>query len=314
MTLLFGILSLVVTIALFTVLSPLFILCETFVVLASLAAVHQERKIWLHPKVPSLTPVGLFKVFCLNVVWMTVCGIGAIATALEAAVTGHWLELGHTRKLAHMVVEQKCAMLVTNLFVGQVIVKGAEHLPDDYPASPAPIYVANHASQIDSAVVYFIQKQWRWIMKSSIMFLPGVGQVTYLGDHIWINRSRTKDKSKSSKNSITGARNLYVKSDASIQEGTPMFFFPQGTRRMGERLPFKDGAFKVAKNNDSQLVPISINIPVTAWNSLYPFGTAEPVVLTVHKPIDSKDKDIETLKKEASEIIYSVLPDYSKQD
>jgi len=312
MTPLFGILSLIVTIALFTVLRPLFLLLEAIIFLASMAAVYQERKIWLHPKVPSLTPVGLVKVFCLNVVWMTVCGLGAIATALEAAITGHWLELGHTRKLAHMVVERKCAMLVTNIFVGNVIVKGTEHLPKEYPDSPAPIYVANHASQIDSAVVYFIEKQWRWIMKSSIMFLPGVGQCTYLGDHIWIDRSRTK--SKANKNSSTGARNLYVKSDASIQEGTPMFFFPQGTRRMGERLPFKDGAFKVAKNNDSQLVPISIHIPVTAWNSLYPFGTADPVVLTVHKPIDSKDKDIETLKKETAEVIYSVLPDYSKQD
>lgn len=85
---------------------------------------------------------------------------------------------------------------------------------------------------------------------------------------------------------------------------------------MGERLPFKDGAFKVAKNNDSQLVPISIKIPLTAWNSLYPFSkkAADPVILTVHKPIDSKDKDLETLKEETYNVIYSVLPDYSKQD
>mmetsp|Transcript_2640 Transcript_2640/g.5527 ORF Transcript_2640/g.5527 Transcript_2640/m.5527 type:complete len:315 (-) Transcript_2640:93-1037(-) len=314
MTRLFLLLALAVTVALCTVLFPLFLLLESIVCLASLAAVYQERKIWLHPKVPSLTPIGMTKVFVLNVVWMTVCGLGAVATALEAAVTNHWLELGHTRKLAHMVVERKCAMLVAKLIVGPVIVEGAENLPADYPDSPAPVYVANHASQIDSAVVYFIEKQWRWIMKSSIMFLPGVGQITYLGDHIWIDRSRTKSKGTSSKGSITGARNLYVKSDASIQEGTPMFFFPQGTRRMGERLPFKDGAFKVAKNNDSQLVPISINVPVTAWNSLYPFAAAEPVVLTVHKPIDSKGKEIETLKKECSEVIYSVLPDYSKED
>ena len=93
-----------------------------------------------------------------------------------------------------------------------------------------------------------------------------------------------------------------------------MFFFPQGTRRMGERLPFKDGAFKVAKNNDSQLIPISINIPPTAWNSLSPFAKADPVVLTILKPVESKDKDMETLKKETFDIIYSVLPDYSKQD
>ena len=91
-----------------------------------------------------------------------------------------------------------------------------------------------------------------------------------------------------------------------------MFFFPQGTRRLGERLPFKDGAYKIAKENNAQLIPISIDIPLTAWNSTYPFGKANPIVLTVHKPIDSKDKELEVLKKETFDVIYSVLPDYTK--
>lgn len=306
-----GLLLLVVGFLFFSIVGPLLVLFECIICLASLAAVYQERKTWLDPRVPSLTVVGMTKVFCLNVVWMTICFLGAVVTIVEAAVTKNWLDLRHTREFAHKVVERRCAMLVASLFVGPVVIKGIENLPADEPGSPAPVYVANHASQIDSAVVYYIERQWRWIMKSSIMFLPGVGQITYLGDHIWIDRVKRKNKSK---DSITGARNLYVKSDNSIQEGVPMFFFPQGTRRIGERLPFKDGAFKVAMNNDSMLVPISIEIPLTAWNSLYPFGKAEPVVLTVHKPIESKGKDIETLKKETSEIIYSVLPDHSKQE
>lgn len=195
------------------------------------------------------------------------------------------------------------------MFVGPVVVKGAENLPAQEPGSPAPVYLANHTSQIDSAAVYFIDRPWRWIMKSSIMYMPGVGQITYLADHIWIDR---KGKGKN-KESTIGARNLFVKSDESIQEGTPMFFFPQGTRRMAKRLPFKDGAFKVATNNDSLLVPISIRIPLTAWNSLYPFGKGDTVVLTVHKPIESKGKDIETLKKETAEVMFSILPDHSKK-
>jgi len=290
---------------------PLLLLVEFFICLVACVAVYQEHKVWLHPNVPSLTPFGMIKVWGLNVVWMTVCLGGAVVTLLEAALTKNWLDLKHTRHIAHKVVERRCAMLVASIFVGPVVVKGEENLPLDEPGSPAPVYVANHASQIDSAAVYFLERHWRWIMKSSIMYLPGVGQVTYLGDHIWIDRVKRKNKSK---DSITGARNLYVKSDASIQEGVPMFFFPQGTRRMGERLPFKDGAFKVATNNDSALIPISIEIPLDAWNSMYPLGKANPVVLTIHKPIESKGRDIETLKKETYDVIYSVLPDHSKQD
>lgn len=301
----------VVSVIFFWIVAPIVLLLECFICLASLAAVYQERKIWIDPKLPSLTAVGLVKVFVFNVAWMSLCFFGAVVTCIEAAATKNWLDLKHTRKLAHIVVERGCAMLITSMFIGPVVVKGAENLPADEPGSPAPVYIANHTSQVDSAVVYYIERQWRWIMKSSIMFLPGVGQITYLGDHIWIDRSRKKNKSK---DSITGARNLYVKSDKSIQEGIPMFFFPQGTRRMAERLPFKDGAFKVATKNGSALVPLSIDIPLTIFNSPYPFGKADPVVLTVHKPIESKGKDIETLKKESFEIIYSVLPDHSKQE
>lgn len=308
---LISLLLLIISIIFLPIFGPMFFLVEFVICLASLAAIYQERKIWMDKNVPSLTVVGHIKVFLLNVVWMTVCFLGAVVTAIESVVTGNWLNLNHTRKLAHKVVERRCAMLVTSMFVGPVVIKGAENLLADKPGSPAPVYIANHASQIDSAAVYYIERQWRWIMKASIMFLPGVGQITYLGDHIWIDRTRKKNKSK---DSITGARNLYVKSDESIQEGIPMFFFPQGTRRIGERLPFKDGAFKVAKNNDSMMVPISIEIPVTAWNSLYPFAKADPVVLTIHKPIESKGKEIETLKKEAFDTIYSVLPDHSKTE
>jgi 1-acyl-sn-glycerol-3-phosphate acyltransferase len=311
MMLVIGLSLLAVSILFFAFLVPLFVLVGCLISVAALAAVYQERKIWLDPRVPSISSFGMIKLFVLNYFWMSTCLAGSILTAVEAVVTKNGLDLKYTREFAHKSVERRVGILMTWIFAGPVIVKGTENLPPDEPGSPAPIFIANHACQADTAVVYHLERHWRWIMKSSIMFLPGVGQITYLGDHIWIDRSKRKN---SSKDSITGARNLYVKSDASIQEGVPIFIFPQGTRRMAERLPFKDGAFKVAKSNDSALVPISIDVPLMIWNSSYPFGKADPIVLTVHKPIESKGKDIETLKKETSEIIYSVLPDHSKQD
>lgn len=311
MMLFIGLSLLAVALLFFAFLVPLFVLVGCLISVAALAAVYQERKIWLDPRVPSVSSFGMIKIFLLNFFWMSMCLAGAILTAVEALVTKNGLDLKYTREFAHKSVERRVAMLMTWMFVGPVIVKGTENILPDEPGSPAPIFIANHACQIDTAAVYYLERQWRWIMKSSLMFLPGVGQITYLGDHIWIDRVKRKNKSK---DSITGARNLYVKSDNSIQEGVPMFFFPQGTRRLGERLPFKDGAFKVAMNNDSVLVPISVEVPVTTWNSLYPFVKSNPVVLTVHKPIESKGKDIETLKKETFDILYSVLPDHSKAE
>ena len=289
----------------------IFIVLESIICIAALAAVIQERKIWMNPKLPSLKPFpGMLKVFLLNVFWMSSCVVGSLLTIVEAIITLDF-KFQKTRKMAHFQVERRCAQWTTAIFIAPVEVRGIENLPSDEPGSPAPVYVANHDSQIDLAAVYHLNRQWRWISKSSIMFMPGVGQIMYLSDHIFIDRVKKSDKQKTSS---TGARNLYIKSNESIRSGVPMFFFPQGTRRLGERLPFKDGAFKVAKENDSALIPVSIEIPLNVWNSFYPFVKAEPVILTVHKAIETKDKDIEQMKKESFDAIYSVLPDYTKKE
>ena len=53
-----------------------------------------------------------------------------------------------------------------------------------------------------------------------------------------------------------------------------MMFFPQGTRKMVDKLPFKDGVFRVVIENESLIVPISICVPRNARNSWYPLNKA----------------------------------------
>lgn len=80
------------------------------------------------------------------------------------------------------------------------------------------------------------------------------------------------------------------------------------------RLPFKDGAYKVALESESLLVPISIEIPHNVWNNWYPLclfwgGKYEKVVLTIHKPVKVKrGADREEIKKKTYDAIFSVLP------
>lgn len=274
------------------------------VIVGAAASALQEKKIWANPKLPSLTPFGFLKAFLLNVFWMGLCAIGSVLTLIYCVIILNF----DTRYFAHEIVERQVSKVLCKLFVGPVEVRGAENLPQIKPGSLAPVLVANHDSQVDIASVYHLNLSWRWIAKSSVIFLPGVGQIMWLSKHVLIDRVKKNNKSG------TGTRNLYVQSNNSVQNGVPMFFFPQGTRRLGARLPFKDGAFKIAKENNTQLIPISIEIPLTAWNSSYPFGKANPVILTVHKAIESKDREIEDLKKQCYDTIYSVLPDYTKEN
>ena len=279
-----------------------------WLILTSIGATLQEQKIWKNKNLPSATTFGLFKMFMLNIIWMSLTQLGVFLALIKCLLTRSM----DARNISHNFVERYVAQLLIKVLIGSSVeIRGLENLPPNHPGSPAPVYIANHASQIDVAAVYYLNRSWRWIAKSSVFILPGVGQLMWLGGHVFIDRVKKKNKS------FTGTRNLYVKSNKSIQEGVPMFFFPQGTRRLGERLPFKAGAFKVAMENKSVIVPISIEIPLSAWNSSYPFTMkkVDPVVLTVHKGIESKEySEMDTLMSKCYDTIYSVLTDHSKEN
>jgi lysophosphatidate acyltransferase len=267
-------------------------------------AAHQERKLWAPANMPSLSLFGVIKVYIFNIIWITLCSIGCLLVWIK-----HLLLLGNSDCVyeCNCYVERYAAFWCTSM-LGRVTILGIEHLPPDHdqdhhPLLPAPVYIANHASQIDLGVVYFIQRQFKWIAKQSVLYIPGVGATMYTGDHVLINRVKGHNK-----NSVS---NLFEKSNHAVQKGIPMFLFPQGTRVMSKRLPFKDGAFIIAQTNQSTIIPISIDIPMNVWETWYPLSqrVVPEIKLTIHPPIQTTgDEDREALKKQCFDVIYSCLP------
>jgi len=282
-----------------TIVKAFFILYCVAALGASVVGAKQEAKIWAPANLPSLSTFGMVKVFFFNVLWIASCTIGCVIIWIK-----HILTLG-TSDVAHDCnagVERYGAFLCCQM-VGRVRLVGAENLPPDDGSVPAPVYIANHASQVDLGAVYYIRRRFKWIAKQSVLYVPGAGATMYTGDHVLINRSKGKNKKS--------VGNLFDKSNAAVQSGVPMFLFPQGTRVMSKRLPFKDGAFIIAQANKSTLVPISLEIPMNAWETWYPLSRAvvPEAVVTVHKPIPvTGEEDREELKNRCSDIIYSVLP------
>lgn len=271
-----------------------------FMTLGSVMSIVQEAKIWAPDGLPSLSTYGKLKVFLFNLTWFSFCLFGSIIILLKWVLTFGYSDLAHD---ANRLVENGAAKLIIWCFVGDVKVVGMENLPDPSRV-PAPVYIANHTSEMDAASVYFFNRRFLWVAKSSVLFLPGVGGVMYMAGHVLIKRSGKNKKSVS---------NLFEKSNEAIQKGLPVFFFPQGTRWQAERLPFKDGAFIVAQTNKSMLVPLSLEMPEDGWNSWYPFSLlwkeCPHVTLTIHKPIQvTGDEDREALKRRCFDTIYSVLP------
>jgi 1-acyl-sn-glycerol-3-phosphate acyltransferase len=277
--------------------------------LAAFIAVRQEQKLWKQAaSLPAMPLFGMLRVYWMNVVWMIGCSFGAVFVVLK-----HVVSFGRSDVPldSNRLVEDWIARTVVRLFIGKVQIKGAENLPAE-DAVPAPIYIANHASQIDVFVVILINRRYKFIAKNALLYMPGVGQIAYLSKHILINRQSGKNKKSNT--------NLFAKSDAAVQSGIPMFFFPQGTRRMSNRLPFKDGAFILAQTNKSPLVPISIEIPVDAWTTMYPISLlwtskAPTVTLTVHPVVTvTGQEDRQALKQQCFDTIYSVVPAVEDED
>lgn len=265
-------------------------------------SVYQEYKIWKEPILPSLSLYAMIKIYIFNCIWMSLTAVASLVLVPKCVVLGRESVEETTNTLIERIIAMTCNILV----VGPVEIRNPKHLP---PNNSPCVFVANHSSQIDLAVAYFIFRRFKWISKKSVLFLPGVGSLMVMGGHVFIQRKKGRDKS------IT-IRNMYREAARNLVNSIPMFLFPQGTRSLAKRLPFKDGAFNMAVDNKVPIVPISIHIPLTIWNNSYPINVlwgahVDPVVLTIHPPIactENTNKD--DLKQTCYDLIYSVLPDY----
>lgn len=125
-----------------------------------------------------------------------------------------------------------------------ISVEGREHLDNMQPS----IVIANHQDNLDLFVHGgVIPKRTVSVGKKSLRYLPLFGQVYWLSGNIMIDRK----KSKASIDSMTET------TKALKHENTSIWVFPEGTRNKGENLlPFKKGAFHMAKQADAPIIPI----------------------------------------------------------
>lgn len=126
----------------------------------------------------------------------------------------------------------------------KLIIEGKEHLDNMQPS----IVIANHQDNLDLFIHGgIIPKRTVSVGKKSLRYLPLFGQVYWLSGNIMIDRN----KSKASINTMTET------TEALKHKNTSIWVFPEGTRNKGNNLlPFKKGAFHIAKQADAPIIPI----------------------------------------------------------
>ena len=146
--------------------------------------------------------------------------------------------------------------LVMRLAGSPLEIVGRERAPDDSPV----VFVANHASFIDSTVMMSaLPVAVRFAVKERLATYPLIGLAIRKGNHIPLGK---RDQSERVENADTIR--------APLDAGTSLFVFPEGTFEAAPRLlPFRLGAFRAAVDAGCPVVPVAIRGTRRIW----PAGT-----------------------------------------
>jgi 1-acyl-sn-glycerol-3-phosphate acyltransferase len=115
---------------------------------------------------------------------------------------------------------------------------------------PSKVYVmvSNHQSGLDILVLFKLHKHFKWVAKKGLFKIPFIGWNMGLNGYISIERSRGRSKLQ-----------MMDKAADSIRAGNSVIMFPEGTRsRDGNLQPYKSGAFRLAKEAATDILPIAI--------------------------------------------------------
>ncbi|WGL58739.1 lysophospholipid acyltransferase family protein [Pigmentibacter sp. JX0631] len=159
------------------------------------------------------------------------------------------------------------------------------------------IYVSNHQSQADILALFMLSTRFRWLAKASLFKIPIFGWALSAVGYVPVIRTSKTSGEKSIK-----------LSSSHLKRGTPMLFFPEGTRsKTGELGEFKSGAFRLAKMLNVSIIPITIS----GCSDLLPKGSLCPkysrVIIHVHEKIDPTNLTATELMEKSKIAISSKL-------
>lgn len=156
----------------------------------------------------------------------------------------------------------------------KIKVTGLENLD----ANRSYVFVSNHRSYLDTATLFFYAgKKMGLVAKKELLKVPVLGQGMGFVNIIAIDRSNPERALQS----MEKARDV-MKQDYSFG------VFAEGTRAMpGELLPFKKGAFHLALQTNSPIVPVAIKNTDWMMGKKTGLAFAGSIEMTLLPPIET---------------------------
>jgi 1-acyl-sn-glycerol-3-phosphate acyltransferase len=188
------------------------------------------------------------------------------------------------------------------LFLPGIIVRVKREIAEEELPQPA-VYVANHSSYLDTVISYIIiPKLFVQMGKVEIEKAPLL-RIFFKDMNIYVDRK-----------SRTGSYAAFKEASERLQKGQSVFIHPEATiEAKGQLKHFKNGAFRLAIENQVPVVPITY---LGNWKLLQNGGffkaQGRPGIarVVIHKPIPTAgmtEEDLIPLRHKVREIIANTL-------
>jgi len=149
------------------------------------------------------------------------------------------------RVALHLFTCAWCSFYVHANPLWRVRVTGRERLP----WRGAAVIVANPLSLVDILVLAGLYRPFKWVSKSSLFKVPFLGWNMALNDYVPVTRG-----------AADSVRRMLAHCRRHLAAGSPLLLFPEGTRSAtGELQPFKDGAFRLAREAGVPVIPVALS-------------------------------------------------------
>jgi 1-acyl-sn-glycerol-3-phosphate acyltransferase len=199
-----------------------------------------------------------------------------------------------SKATARVISSQGWGYIVLDPAFIKVEVIGKENLPD--PSDGGYIIYANHRSLLDIPIAGRASgRKLSWVAKAALGRIPVFGW-TLKRIHMLVDRGGGPD----------AARQMVTEAVSRLNSGEILAIFPEGTRNKTQQpiLPFKKGAFILAKHNGAKLVPMAIHNSGNLW----PSGSFVPkpgiVKVAIGRPITtSKSTTLNQISAEAQKVL-----------
>lgn len=167
-------------------------------------------------------------------------------------------------------------------------------LPDD--RDRPYVVVCNHVSLADVVVLGALPWEMKWVSKVANFRIPLLGQMMRMAGDVRVKRDNRRSRAEA-----------YESLKAWIERGTPVIIFPEGTRsKSGEMLPFRNGAFRLAVETGTPVLPLAVHGTREAiQKGSLVFGRAEArVAIGDPVPVEGLGMDdVEELRDRVREIV-----------